>query len=153
MRIFLSYSILIVSLFISNKMESQEVFNNFVTADSRNFMLEKEVGPEQLHSLSFFEEDFNLISYTLENMRLGFNGFFEQDLPENDLTLTNFFLYNFGVSFTKNRFQISLFFENFFNLNNTNISIEPAYFASNNTLVFLEHDTPSMIHLSLVYSF
>ncbi len=106
-----------------------------------------------LQSFTFFGDDFNILSFNKKNISVGINTLFEEDLPESDLKFSNFFVYDIGVNFFLKRFRMSLFFENFFNLSSKELSIAPAYVENMNTLVYLEHDTPSMVHLSLVYSF
>jgi len=153
MRAYFSYKLLVFFLLISSKLVGQISSNNFTYSNSTTSAIKELVLAEQPIEFSFFKTDFNFFSYKNKNMHMGFNGFFEDDLPDNDLKLTNFFMYNFGINYTISSLQISLFFENFHNVNITEFNIEPAYTESNSTLVYLEHDTPSMIHLSLVYSF
>ena len=153
MRTYLSVGIFLLCLIHSNGIMGQEklydvIYDNFILDNVEESILDK---PSS--NLHLFGSNFNLLSYNRKNMEIGFNAFLEEDLPGNDIGFTDFFVYNFGFKFNMNQFQISLFFENFLNMNNTELSIEPVSVETNRSLVYLEHDTPSLIHLSLVYIF
>ena len=154
MRNYLSCFLLMGFILVSTKTLGQTTSNPLTDNNSETDIIDERTAfDEESYNFSFFDTDFNFISFTTKNIHFGFNGFFEEDLPANDLKITDFLMYNLGFNYTLNRLQISLFIENFFNLKETELNIEPAYVENNNTLVYLEHDIPSIIRLSLVYSF
>ena len=153
MRVYFLYTLIIVFVSISSEIAGQSIQDKTLFNDSLSFIMNEKNDEPKRYNFSLFDGDFNLFSFERENLNFGINTFFEEDLPEYNKKVNDFFMYNLGVNFFLNQFRVSLFFENFFNISSKELSIAPAYIEQTNSLVYLEHDTPSMIHLSLVYNF
>ena len=97
--------------------------------------------------------NFSLISFqgNTKNVNAGINMIIEKDLPQNEVSIQDFFMYSLGFKYVKDSFSLHLDIENFFSLSQTIISVKPSLF--DNNLVYLEHDTPSIIKVSINYNF
>jgi hypothetical protein len=116
---------------------------NNMTAEKQQFNLFPKLN-NNLYSVLSFQESEN-------NIKAGIHLLMEEDMPESEISIQNFFMYSFGFMYTKNSFNVAFNIENFMNLFNNNFSIEPA--VHDNNMVYLEHDVSSLISVSINYIF
>jgi hypothetical protein len=116
---------------------------NNMTAEKQQFNLFPKLN-NNLYSVLSFQESEN-------NIKAGIHLLMEEDMPESEISIQNFFMYSFGFMYTKNSFNVAFNIENFMNLFNNNFSIEPAVY--DNNMVYLEHDVSSLISVSINYIF
>ena len=108
--------------------------------------------------LSFFngtDDIFNGIHFSRGNFNAGLHFLMEEDLPEAAVTLQDFFVHSFGLTYALDRFNFALSFENFLNLNTNDFSIETILASANEFTqqVQLEYDTAYALTVSISYSF
>ncbi len=143
--------------FTCNHTRAQERLTSILVATEHKQMFLED--GNQLNSIwnsafHFFSADYNVISYQNKNIYVGLHLVSEEDLPADELSVTDFFIYNFGVNYSLKNFGISFIIENFLSITDSNLTIEPANYATNfTTHVYLEHDTPSLMNLSITYNF
>ena len=109
--------------------------------------------PNFKHFPDIDNSSFSLLSFqgNTKNIKAGINMLIEEDLPESEISIQDFFIYSFGLLYMKNSFNFAFNIKNFMNLFNNNLSVEPALFS--NKMVYLEHDVSSLITVSINYNF